>query len=288
MRALVLGLVVFLPNLAWGQTALAWKFKPGDVFVYEVVSKSDEAANVKGQTLKQEVRATWVHRFKVLKVASEIPTLQVTIDRVAVQHVAGTSNIEDKLIEKAKGAILTLTVSPRGEIVSLDGYDKLIDQIAEKRDAMAKTMRQRIPEATVKQWFQDVLVVLPKDSVSAGSRWKRDDPPLILSTMGRLLVTLNAVHNDLDRAGNHLLAGTLAAKYELPSAPADAFRVTGGALTLDKGQWACTFDNERGRVVHQRTSYELRGGLTVDVVGVNTPVDVIARREWTTKLLPRE
>jgi hypothetical protein len=79
----------------------------------------------------------------------------------------------------------------------------------------------------------------------------------------------------------------LTGKYERPDAPADFFRVVGGNLTLDKGQWTCAFDNDRGRVVNQKTSYELRGDLTVENRGAATPVEVLIRREMTTRLLPR-
>ncbi len=287
MRTTVLVLLL-LPNLAAAQTSLVWKFKPGDVFVYETVSKIDERAVSKGQTLKQEIHSTWVYRFEVTKASPEAATLHATFENVIVQHMAGTSKADDKLIERAKGAMLTLTVSPRGEIAAMDGYDRLIDKIADKREAIAKVFRQRFPEAAVKRWLQEVLVVLPKDSVAAGSRWQREEAPMILSTLGQMAVTVSAVHDDLDRADNHRLSGTLAGKYQLPTAPAEAVRVTGGSLTLEKGKWECTFDNERGRVLHQKTTFELGGELTVDSLGAMTPVELTSRREWTTKLLPRK
>jgi hypothetical protein len=288
MRTLIIGLALLLPNLAYGQTALAWKFKTGDVFFYETKSKSDEATVVKGQTLKQEVTSTWVYRFEVRGASAESATLQVSIDQVTVTNAAATTKTDNKNLEKAKGAILIVTVSPRGEIASLDGYDKLIDHIADKREGMAKVMRQLMPEAAVRQQIQDLLVVLPKEPVASGSRWRREGIAMPMAPLGRFVVALSGTHSGNDLAGHHRLGGTLAGKYERPDAPADSFRVTGGSLSLDQGQWSCAFDNDRGRAVTQKMSYELRGELTIEKGGAATPVEVLIRREMTTRLLARE
>jgi hypothetical protein len=287
MRFLTVGIVALLPSLAWGQTTLGWKFKAGDVFFYEVVGKSDEATVVKGQTRKQEVRATWVYRFEVKNAAAEAAALQIGIDEVTVQHAAGATNIESKHFEKAKGAILTATVSPRGEIRTLEGYDNLVDQMADKREGAGKSLRLLYPEAALRQQLQDVLAIVPTGPVTAGTRWQREGAALVMAPLGRFVVAVSGAHLDLDRAGYHKLAATLVGKYERPEAPAESFRVVGGALTLDKGQWACAFDNDRGRVVNQKLSYEVRGELTVDLAGMPTPVEVLIGRVIATRLLPR-
>lgn len=288
MRLLVIFLVFACPHFAFAQSQLAWKFKPGDTFVYERIVKSEQATVAKGQNLKQEVRSTWVYRYHVTKTAADSASIQATIEQVVVQHVAGTTNVENKLLEKSKGATFALIVAPRGEISALDGYDKLIAQIVDKNEAQEKTIRQLLPEAVVRQELQDVLTILPKEPVAAGSRWQREGPPLVTPPLGRFLVTLSAVHDGVDRAGHHRLAGTIVGKYERPEQPFEVFRVVGGNLTLDKGQWSCVFDNDAGRAMNQKSSLELRGELTVELQGIATPVEVTIRREVATRLVPRE
>ena len=288
MRTFVLVALALSPSVVSAQTTLVWKFKTGDLFAYEMIHKAEETAIVRGQTLKQDVRATWVYRFEVAKTTQEAAHILVTIEKVSVQHLAGDASTTDKFLENAKGATLALTVSPRGEVASMEGYDKFINRIVEKREGLGKVFRERMTESDMKQGYQEIFVGLPAEPVSAGSHWARVDPPRALSTLGRLLITRNAVHDDLDRAGNHKLVGKLTAKYELPAAPAESFRVTGGSLAMENGQWLCTFDNERGRVLHQRFSSELRGELTVEIAGVMTPVQMTSRRESAYKLLPRE
>src|SRR5262245_11956550 len=98
MRGLVIGIIALLPNLAAAQTTLVWKFKAGDVFLYETTLKSDEATITKGQTLKQEVVSTWVYRFDVKAVGSDTATLRIQIEQVTVNNIAGATKNENKLL----------------------------------------------------------------------------------------------------------------------------------------------------------------------------------------------
>lgn len=288
MRGLIVGIITLLPSLAWGQTNLTWKFKTGDVFLYETIAKSDEATVAKGQTLKQEVSSTWVYRFEVKSRTAENAALQIQIEQVTVTNAAGATKNENKLLERAKGAILMATVSPRGEITRFEGYGKMVDMIAAKREELANVVQQLIPEAAVRQQIQDIFVVLPKEPVAQGAHWQREGIVLTMPPLGRFVLALRGEHLGNDLAGHHRLTGTLVGKYERPDAPADSFRVIGGNLALDKGQWTCAFDSDRGRVVTQKTSYEVRGELTVENRGASTPVEMQMRREISTRLLPRD
>jgi hypothetical protein len=286
MRSLTLAILLLAPNLAFAQTQLAWKFREGDVFRYERIAKDAQATIIKGQPLKQDVKAMFIYRCEVTKRTPEAATIKVTIEQASVQNVAGTTAVENKILEKSKGAVLTANVSSRGEVTNLAGYDALIEQMSDKREAIAKVVRQTLPEAAVRQELQQVFLLLPKDAVAAGSRWQHEGP-LVTPPLGRFLATLNAVHKDLDRAGNHKLEGTLLGKYERPDQPADAFRVVGGELTIEKGIWNCAFDSDAGRVVNQSLMLEMKGTLTVETAAATTPVEVLIRREVATRLLPR-
>ena len=127
--------------------------------------------------------------------------------------------------------------------------------------------------------------MLPKEPVAAGSRWQHEEP-LVTPPLGRFLTTLNAIHKDVDRAGNHKLEGTLIGKYERPDQPADALRVVDGELSLEKGTWLCAFDNDAGRVVNQKFVVEMKGTLTIEAAGAATPVEMTIRREVAMRLLP--
>src|SRR6185369_5799898 len=175
-----------------------------------------------------------VYRFEVKAAGTDSATLQIQIEQVTVNNVAGATKNENKLLEKAKGAILTATVSPRGEIRALEGYDKLIDAMADQREAVIKVLRQLNPEQALRQQIQDVLAILPKEPVANGTRWQRDGVAIALPPFGRFLVTLSGSHRGNDLAGHHRLAATLAGKHERPDPPADFFRVVDGNLTLDK------------------------------------------------------
>jgi hypothetical protein len=286
MMRIALAIVALLPEFACAQTPLDWKFKEGDAFVYERIAKDEQAIVAKGQTLKQDIRSTWVYRFDVGRASAESATLRVTIEQVAIQHLAGATNTDNKLLEKLKGGVLTATVSTRGEIVALDGYDKLIERIADKRDGLAKAMRQRLPETLMRQELQDILAILPKEPAISGTRWQRTGSNVPVPPLGQFLATVSGVHRDVDRAGHHRLEGDLTGKYQPPE-PNDVVRVAAGALSLNNGHWSCVFDNERGRAMSQKLTLELRGEMTVAFVGQESTVEVAIRREVTTRLLPR-
>src|SRR5689334_15424747 len=111
-------LMIALLMLGGGEprvTQVHWRFKAGERFFYEFASKDQQAVTVdKGQTVKQEIKATRVFRFDVRATSAEKTVLDVTIDQVQVQHVAGPSSLDNKLYEKMKGAMLSLTLTPEG------------------------------------------------------------------------------------------------------------------------------------------------------------------------------
>lgn len=286
MRSVVLLLIV--PGLAWGQTSATWKFKPGDSFAYQRIAKDEQSAIVnKGQSVKQDVRSTWVYRFEAKKVAGDAATLGVTIEQAQVQHLAGPGSIDNKILERMKGAELVLVVNAQGEVKSMEGYDALVDQASEKRADLAKTIRQLWPETLVRREFQEIFAVTPPTPVVEGNRWQQKStmptPPL-----GQFATTLTAVSLGLDRAGHHRFTGALTGTYERPEHPAEMFRVAGGQLTLHNGTWTCSFDGDRGRLMNQTLSFELRGDLTIELQGAPTPMEMTIRREVKTKLLPPE
>jgi len=279
-------LIALFPSFSSAQSTLAWKFKAGDAFIYERVAKDKQATNIKGQTLKQEILSTWVYRFETLKSESESATLQVTLDQVSVQHATGPGNLDNKLLEKMKGAVFSITVSPRGEISALVGYDKVVDQIADKRDGLAKTIRQHFPEASIRHELQQIIVMLPKEPVAVGSRWQFEARPLPTPPVGEFLTTFHGALSSIDRAGHYHIDGILTGKYERPDPPAEFFRIVGGNVTMEKGQSSCIFDNERGRVISQQLTLEMKGELTIEIVGATTAAEVQLRRDVTTRLLP--
>lgn len=285
MRGYAITLILLLPTLTSAQTPVAWKFKAGDSFTYERKVKDLQATLIKGQTLKQDVQSTWVYRFDVTKIEDDRATLNVTLEQVAIQHAAGPGGLDNKLLEKMKGASLTIVASPRGEISSMSGYDKVVEHMSEKRDVIAKTIRQHYPETGLRQELQQVLALLPRDPLAVGSRWQSEGISLPTPPLGEFRVTLNGVHTAVDRAGHLHLDGTMTGKFERPQQPAEFFRVVGGSLTLDKGRWSCIFDNVRGRAMSQVLSLEMKGELTVEVVGTTTPVEVMLRRDVTTRLV---
>lgn len=288
MRGILVVMALGLcPALATAQTALAWKFKAGDVVRYERIAKDKQATDIKGQILKQDVQSTWVYRFETLQAKDDMATLQVTIEQVSVQHAIAPAKLENKFLEKLKGAVFTVNVTSTGEITSLSGYDKALAQMADKRDDLAKALKQQIPEAALRYEIQQTLAMLPKQSVTVGARWQFEGLALPTPPLGRFLVTLNAVHASTDRAGHQHLDGILTGKFERPDPPAEFFRVVGGNLSLERGNWSCIFDNDRGLALSQTLTLEMKGELTVEIVGTTAPVGIVLRRDVTTRLLPR-
>lgn len=287
MRITPLLFALALPSITFAQTPLAWKFQQGDTLTYERIAKDSQATIIKGQTLKQEVLQTWVYRFETLKTEGDAATVQITIEKVSVQHTAGPGQIENKVLEKLKGAKFTAAVSRRGEIGALTGYEQALELMSEKREATAKALRQNVPEAAFRAEFQQTLAILPKDAIAPGTRWQHEGEILPLPPFGRFLATMNGVLANIDRAGHHHLTGTLTGKFERPDPASEFFRIVGGNLTFDKGQWSCIFDNDRGRVLSQQLTLEMKGELTVEIVGATTPVEIAIRREVKTRLLPK-
>lgn len=266
-------------------TQFQWRFKAGDRLTYEFVSNDKQAVTVnKGQTVKQEVKATRVFRFDVRAATAEKTTLDVTIDQVQVQHVAGASSLDNKLFEKMKGAVLSLTLTPAG--ATLEGYDKLVEQVTEKKE-LAAAIRSLYPEAAMKQELADLFTMLPKGTIREGAKWKHAGV-LPAPPVGKFATELDAVYLEIDRAGNHRFVGRLTGKYEKPEGAVGPLRVTDGILSLERGEWERSFNNSTGRMMSERLAFEVRGTLTVEAQAAPTPMEVELRREVKIKLLPRE
>lgn len=287
MRGLSLVCLFLSPLGAVAQERLAWKFATGDVFFLQRDSQEEQITTLKERTLKQAVQRNITFRIEVVDGGSDRVGIKLTFETIQAQHLSGKASVENKLLERMRGATLPLEVTAQGKIKSLAGYDAFVAQVSEKKDELAKVVRQLWPEALLQQEFEEMLGVLPDRTVKVGEKWE-EKGTLLLPPLGSFAVQRHKAYPDIDRAGHAHLVGTLTGTYQLPAQPADLFRVVKGELALTKAGWECTFDRGRGRILRARKQLEVQGPLTVELMGMATAVDLTLRSDVVTKLLSKE
>jgi hypothetical protein len=142
-----------------------------------------------------------------------------------------TASPQSKIFAAMVGASLVYTISPRGEILKVDGQEEMVQRIlssmdipAELRRELSKTLNESIKESVKSQTGQTVgLAVYPEMPVAIGQSWELQNSqavgvPLFTSTR----YTLNALENSI---------ATLAVRSKITGNPPASAMVIGDSQT---------------------------------------------------------
>jgi hypothetical protein len=287
-----LGVLVVLGGMALpaaGQVRLEWKLKKGDEFYAETVTTLKGTATL-GEKKSELVSVhAVVTRFQVQKVDANGIVLEERFESVrqktggaviGVPLAAVLGALTGKLDKErtARPVPFTVTVNPSGEVTRFEGYREAMKAVLEriKKKAAAdaamarlspESLKDLLPEDSLKGFTQDVFIGLPPRALKPGDGW---DPrqEVALGPLGSFKASYRYVYKGPQKGDERThrinIEGSL--KYAGPRSQGSGlpFRIIGGNLAVDGVKGTILFDTRDGRLARSELKMHFKGDLKVE------------------------
>jgi len=275
-------LIGFFVSTSYAQP-LAWKLAKDDVIEFEQIATQKHTVKINGSVSTQESKTTTQIRVQVREVRANGFVVEVSKPRIAFQHLVDgqVQKLPQYDEQMMKGIHHTVTLSPQGRIVEMQGYEDFLKTLAGRMkehipsatDALlVKMLRATHPEGELKNSFGDLFGPLPENDKA----WQRTYVERILM-FGSLRATAEYTHDEADT-----IRYTIETKYELPKEGDLLWRITKGTVDSDKASGVIRFDASRGRLIEHRRSMVLKGSLMIE--GIADPVEFSSDNEITIRM----
>jgi hypothetical protein len=280
-------LVVGLAAPAHAQVTLEWKFKQGDQFFVEEKTVTDTLVKAMGMEIMEKTTVTRISRFTVKDRSPEGVELEQQIDSWTTKKEGGLGGDDDKLAELSKGMKFTVKLGRTGKITSFKGYNDFMEKFKTLGDLEAKMLKSIVTEEALKAPLVMVFTVLPQKAVSKGQTW-REEIVIPAGPIGTIRLSNEYTYEGKDN-GNDKIGVKGAFSYTLPKADGDLpFKVIKGNLTSrEGGKGSMLFNSTDGRLVSINTETKYTGNLTLDIGGVQLPMDLTATELRTIRVLDK-
>jgi hypothetical protein len=250
---------------------LAWKLKEGDTFYSKSRVVLEQTLTAMGRDVDQTITTDTVVRFKVksVKLGATVVEMTYLTNKVTAKGVPGADAANDKL----KGVTVTATLGGGMRVVKLEGYDKVVDALADGDDAKKATVKAVLPEAALKQMFTDTFGLGGAGTVRVGDTWKRADK-IPFGGLGTVTADstfkLDGVKGDV---ANVSWKGTGQFKGDDGQLPGLPVKVAKIELKTEKLTGSYTFDLTAGRVRESKTEMVMSGTMTLAADGKELTID---------------
>ncbi len=271
MRRITTMTLVCLAGLtapAAAQTKLEWKFKKGDKFYLEAVTDQKQSLQVMGKAVQQNQSSTTIQSVEVKEASGEKVVLSLRFESIKQKKADGGvgGGGTEAMLDKLKGTTFTVTMAPGGKIGKFEGYDEMVNKLAEKNEDTAKMIRIVMSEESLRKNVEEIFNFLPDRPVSKGDTWKTETT-LPLGPIGTFKAISNYTLDGKAKEGE-LISFKSDLVYSLPKAGAEGpFKVTKGDLKAENAKGTLVFDNTRGRLVRGDNSATIKGAITMDIMG---------------------
>jgi hypothetical protein len=293
-KTVLIAFVLFLslPNSGRSQTTLAWKFKDGETFFVEKVESIKQSADLITKPVTQESEITTVTQFHVTKVSADGATLEQKFVGAKLKGDLASNEALKKMMERLKGATLTITLSKEGRLLKLEGYEEAIKKLSGDKAEEAALVKSVLSEESIKTSLTETFGFLPDREVKKGDAWtkaiktplgpfgflqgdyeytfkgkpeKAGDKGLVVDQIG----VGAKLHFDFPK--NAVVMG------DLKVARAE-FKTESAAGTID-------FDPSAGKLVRAEMDMSVKGTLTLDNKGTGITVYLEYKTNAKTRLL---
>lgn len=256
------------------EATLKWKFKDGDKFYVEDSMQMKQTVSVLGQMQKVEQKSTTVTSYQILKVTTETITVKMKIEAVDVRSDAGISQF-DKIMEKTKGAVFTVTIDPDGKVKKFEGFGEFAKKVGDGDEDVSKMLKQFITEDMFIQSIEQAFGFVPNKTVKKGDTWTRESK-IPFGGIGEFKSSNTFTYNGKGDGGE-MIGVKQNLSYIPPKAGTDffgLFKIVKGNLKAENAKGTFVFDPEKGRLASGTSSMLIRGSLTLDLNGMEITVDV--------------
>ena len=309
-RAFVLALMAgwLIPSglIADEPVTLVYKLKPGSSLLYQTSSNMQQKQTVAGQeistsfTMREVTERSLQERTDGgdLKVASKNHRLyfeanipeggEFTYDSSKAERNTETELAEqlNRVFDRLSGATFTFTMTPRGELKSVEGFQKLLADILKENPASAQFVGGGTDEAQ-RLALLERLLYLPSGPVEPGDTWEQTTSAE-LPNLGTMKSRRTFRYEGPDKVGERTTARISISSemtFQLNMEQMGA-KVT-GTLQTTRGEGTAQFDPADGRLVSSKSTMDLAGELSVSVGDQVIPVQTEQTQTTTTELLER-
>jgi len=282
MFTATLALALTLAPAQSGPVTLKWSLKEGDTFYAKSVVTQNQAIGLMGQNIEFTVEITMVTRYRVKSVGSAATVIELTYTDAKMDAkglpIPGLGDFGTKL----KGSTVTATLSDKGEVTKVEGYEKMLDKIAGGDDATRKILGTVVSEASVKEMIGQALPPVPNKPVKVGDTWT-ESTKVPLSGLG----TVNSkqtfkLESATDSTAKVGMTGELTFKAGGEGDAGLPFKITKANLKTDKFTGTQTIDLKAGRLKDGKAEMAMSGTMTISAGGQEIEATIKQKTTTTT------
>lgn len=307
LRFLVAIVLAGSATAASAQTRLEWKFKEQGPFQVETVQQLRFVLKTATEEVQQTLTQTTVLRLAfVARNPDQSTTLEARIESLDFKYASDDPAADEQVAQQLQGlgqsmqgAAFRVVLSPRLEVLKLEGFDEWLRQARQEGLATPKAAPFSIDGEFVKRLFREVVLGLPDRPVKFGDQWDRKWD-LALGPLGQVAVTSPCKYEGQDFLGGRLvekigLGGTVTHQPALFKEKLLPVEVSQILLKGEECQGSVHFDATAGKLVQSQIQLRLKGTALVSCPGRNlrpgpvpgglSPVEIHQEYSRRTRLL---
>jgi hypothetical protein len=276
---------------------LKWKFEKDKTFYQEMSTATKQTMKVMGMDITQNQNQTfyfswtpkeqkdgnWIVKQKIEGVKMDI---EISGNKIGYDSTkdTGTGSALADFFKALVGSEFTLTISPKMEVVKIEGRDEFVQKLVSANQTMKPLLEQILSDEALKQMADPAFAVVPNKPVKKGDTWTRESK-LNMGPIGTYDTTYKYTYEGKDGKLDKIKVETTL-KYSPPSTDAGAvlpFKIKQADLKSKEATGTVLFDNEKGRLDSSETNLKLEGKLTIEIGGMSSEVELSQTQKTTVK-----
>ena len=258
------------PVIASGPLILEWKLKQGDVFFQELKVVQKPTYSILGVFFNSSLQYTVLSRFTVEKAGPEGLQVKQKVEAAQlVQADALTQGILAPAVLKLPGTTFTIHLNPRMEVTKFIAGAKPFE-MANLLGGQGLQLASLLDQDGWKE-LAELTFFQPNRALERNAKWSRKMTHN-WGALGSWAGQIHYVYNGKEK-GIHKVAYGLDMVYKAPKG--------GGMLPINNAAFKphiagglIHFDAERGKVLEAQERFHVRGRLTLNLLGQNSPVEI--------------
>ncbi len=257
---------------------IRWKLAKDDTFYTKTVTVMEQTMSVMGNDMEQNHTQTAVSKYKVLK-ADETGTVieQTTVRTVVEGNIPGIGDAAKKM----NGSVLKFTLDPEMKVTKIEGFQDMLNKIADVNDEILKVIKASISEDMYKMSVEDLFRVGTAKPIAVGDTWKKNyDMPL--GPLGHMEMNTKYKYEGPE-SGLEKITFTADAKFGPPKEGAELGPVTivKADLKTDSFSGTILFDSKAGRLKEVKSEMKMNGSMTMKAMGNEIEIGIKQKTKST-------
>ena len=224
---------------------------------------------------------------KHLKVSMKMnPLGEYTFDSKSTERdeASALGGMISPVFDRLSGAILTVVISPRGEVEDLKGYKELMEGVLENNPFAASFAGGGSDEAQKLQMNQ-LFPTLPEKPISPGDKWEEPyeiELPKLGKFNGKTVFTYQGMEK---KDGRNLAKITSRSEMSFNlDITMDQATVT-GQMSIKDSSGTILFDPKQGQIVSIKDEVTMGGDMTITAGGQVIPATIEQKQTVTSEQL---